>query len=206
MKKLIPKDVKGKLIIVNAKDVEKYKFIVPGKNQKENLACAVEVAKQFSIGATKIAQVIKNFKGLEGRLQYLKTVRGIKIYNDNNATTPEATISGIEALKGNNKNIILVCGGSDKKLPLENFVKSVNKYCKAVVLIPGTGTDTLIKNYKLKTINETGKHLKDVVQKAFKYAKKGDIVLFSPAFASFGMFNNEYERNDLFMKIIKNLK
>ena len=206
VKKLIPKDVKGKLIIVNAKDVEKYKFIVPGKNQKENLACAVEVAKQFSIGATKIAQVIKNFKGLEGRLQYLKTVRGIKIYNDNNATTPEATISGIEALKGNNKNIILVCGGSDKKLPLENFVKSVNKYCKAVVLIPGTGTDTLIKNYKLKTINETGKHLKDVVQKAFKYAKKGDIVLFSPAFASFGMFNNEYERNDLFMKIIKNLK
>jgi UDP-N-acetylmuramoylalanine--D-glutamate ligase len=100
----------------------------------------------------------------------------------------------------------LICGGADKNVPLENLTKAINLNCKFVSLIPGTGTDVLINNYELKIKNEVGKDLKDVVQKAIKHAKKGDTVLFSPAFASFGMFNNEYERNDLFVKIIKSLK
>jgi len=209
MKKLI-KNVKSKLIVVNSKSVEKYKFAVPGKHQLENLACAVEVAKQFKIPENKILNAVKDFKGLEGRLQYLKTYKGIKIYNDNNATTPSATVAGIEAITcptpgvGHNR-IVLICGGSDKKLDLNEFVDTVNKYCKALIMIPGTGTDVLLNNYELKVDNEIGKDLKDVVKKAIKVAKKGDIILFSPAFASFGMFNNEYERNDQFMKIIKGL-
>ena len=142
--------------------------------------------------------------------QYLKTIKGFKIYNDNNATTPEATIAGIKALSPipgiGEKKIVLICGGADKKLDLTNFIKIVNKNCKAVVLIPGTGTDTLITNYELRITNEIGKNLKDVVRKAIKYAKKGDIILFSPAFASFGMFANEYDRGDQFVKIIKKLK
>jgi len=206
VKKLIPKNIKSKLIVINTREVEDWKFIVPGTHQRENLACAVEVAKQLNIPLVKIKKVINNFKGVEGRLELLKNYKGIKIYNDNNATTPEATISGIEALKTNKKNIVLICGGADKGLALDNFVKTINKYCKAVVLIPGTGTEKLITNHELKIKNEIGKDLKDVVEKSFKYAKKGDTVLFSPAFASFGMFNNEYERNDLFLKIIKGLK
>ena len=69
----------------------------------------------------KIKKVIEKFKDLEGRLQLLKIYKGIKIYNDNNATTPEATFAGIEALKSDRKpayagrNIVLICGGSDKK-------------------------------------------------------------------------------------------
>lgn len=226
MKKFInKKDVKGKLIVVNSKNVERYKFSVPGKFQKENLACAVEIAKQFNIGDSKIAQAIKNFKGLEGRLQYIKTVKGVKIYNDNNATTPEATMAGIEALsfpypfpypKGmgfshtlgiwETKKIILICGGADKKLPLDDFVKVVNKYCKAVIMIGGTGTENLIKNYKLKIMNKKVKDLKEAMKTALGLASCGDIILFSPAFASFGMFQNEYERGDLFMKIVVKLK
>ncbi len=213
MKKFISKkDVKGKLIVINTKEIEKLKFSVPGKFQQENLACAVEVAKQFNISDAKIAQAVKNFKGLEGRLQYIKTVKGVKIYNDNNATTPEATMAGIEALsiipkdKKFGKKIILICGGADKKLDLNSFVKAVNKYCKTIVMIPGTGTDNLITNHKLGITNEVCKDLREAVSKAFKNVKRGDIVLFSPAFASFGMFNNEYERGDLFMKIIKRLK
>ena len=212
VKKIIPKNIKSKLIVINPSNVSKYKFTVPGKYQKENLACAVEVAKQFNISNSNIGKAVTNFKGLEGRLQYLKTVKGVKIYNDNNATIPKATIGGIEALSVISKNkkfkkkIILICGGADKGLDLASFVKVINKYCKAVVLIPGTGTDKLLKNFKFKIPNEKGKDLEDVISKAFKYTQKGDIVLFSPAFASFGTFNNEYERNDLFMKIIKKLK
>jgi len=206
MKKFIKKEhTRSKLITVNKKNVENWKFIVPGEHQRENLACAVEVARQFGISESNIKKSVKDFKGVEGRLELLKIYKGIKIYNDNNATTPEATIAGIEALKGKNKNIVLICGGADKKLNLNSFVKVVNNNCKFVSLIPGTGTDVLLSK-KLKVESYKGKELKDIIQKALEFAKKGDIVLFSPAFASFGMFNNEYERNDLFVKIIKSLK
>lgn len=205
-------DVKGKLIVINKKSVAGWKFIVPGEHQQENLACAVKVAEQFDIPINKIKKTISEFKGVEGRLEFLKNYKGIKIYNDNNATTPEATIAGIEAVKTNKKlarqggNIVLLCGGADKKLDLTNFVKIVNKNCKAVALIPGSGTDVLLKDYELKVPYEIGKDFKEVVSKAIEFAKKGDIILFSPAFASFGLFNNEYERNDLFVKLIKKLK
>jgi UDP-N-acetylmuramoylalanine--D-glutamate ligase len=209
VKKLIPKETKSKLIVVSVKDIAKYKFIVPGEHQRENLACAVAVARVFDVPEESIKKTVKNFKGLEGRLQYVKTIKGVKIYNDNNATTPEATIAGIEALSGvqhPTSKIILICGGSDKKLPLENFVRTLNKNCQAVIMIPGMGTDNLIKNYKLRITNEKVKDLKEAVKIALGLASRENIILFSPAFASFGQFNNEYERNDLFMRIIKNLK
>ncbi|MEI7688730.1 MAG: UDP-N-acetylmuramoyl-L-alanine--D-glutamate ligase [Candidatus Nomurabacteria bacterium] len=200
------KDLKSKLLVVNPKIVSDWKFSTPGSHQRENLACAVKVAEVLGIPETKIKKAVSSFKDLEGRLQLLRVYKGIKIYNDNNATTPEATISGIEALKGTKKNIILICGGADKKLSLDDFVKVVNKNCKAIVMIPGTGTTNLITNYKLQMNNEVGKDLNDIIKTALSLASRGDTVLFSPAFASFGMFNNEYERNDLFMKIIKRLK
>ncbi|MFA5095088.1 MAG: Mur ligase family protein [Candidatus Paceibacterota bacterium] len=191
IKKLIHKNIKSKLIVVK-----------PDNFQEENKECAIEVAKLFKIPNSKIKQAIKNFKGLEGRLQYVKTIRGVKIYNDNNATTPEATMAGIEALKA--KNIVLICGGADKGLNLENFEKTISR-CKAVVLIPGTGTEKLT-SFKLKVESHKVKSLDNAIKIALGLASRGDIILFSPAFASFGMFNNEYERNDLFMKIIKKLK
>ena len=210
------KDLKSKLLVVDPKIVAGWKFSTPGSHQRENLSCAVKVAEILNIPEVKIKKVISSFKGLEGRLQLLKVYKGIKIYNDNNATTPEATISGLEALKNDNspshkvtvgqKKIILICGGADKKLSLDDFVKVVNKNCKAVVMIPGTGTTNLITNYKLQMDNEVSKDLNGIVKTALNFASRGDTILFSPAFASFGMFNNEYERNDLFMKIIKKLK
>ncbi len=217
MKKWINKEnVKGKLVVTDKKVVDTWKFSVKGDHHRNNLACAVKVAEVLGIPEVKIKKIVSRFEGLEGRLQLLKTYKGIKIYNDNNATTPEATIAGIEALKYENppshkatagqRKIILICGGADKGLNLDNFVKTINENCKSVVMIPGTGTERLNHSYELKVKNEVGKDLKDIVKSALAQAKKGEIILFSPAFASFGMFNNEYERNDLFMKIIKKLK
>jgi len=206
--KIIPKSTKSKLMVADVKSVIDYKFIVPGEHQRENLACAVAVARVLGVPEESIKKSVKNFKGLEGRLQYVKTVKGVKIYNDNNATTPEATIAGIRALEEENKEgkIVLISGGSNKDLDLGLYVNVVNTFCKAIILIPGTGTNILLKNYKLKIQNEIGKNLKEAMKKAMKQAKNGDIVLFSPAFASFGMFNNEYDRGDQFMKIVKSLK
>ena len=213
MKKWIKKeDVKGKLVVTDKKEVDTWKFNVKGDHHRNNLSCAVKVAEVLGIPEDKIKKVVSKFKGLEGRTQLFKTYKGIKIYNDNNATTPEATIAGIEALKTSDRQglaerkIVLICGGADKGLNLDNFVKTVNENCKSIIMIPGTGTERIVNNYELRIKNEVGKGLKDIVKSALSQAKKGDIILFSPAFASFGMFNNEYERNDLFVKIIKKLK
>jgi len=208
VKKIIPKKIKSKLIVADVKNITDYKFVVPGEHQRENLACAVEVARQFKIPISKIKQTVKNFKGLEGRLQYVRAIKGVKIYNDNNATTPEATTAGVRALSENKKEgrIILIGGGADKNLELGLYVNVVNTFCKALVLIPGTGTNKLISNFKFLIPKKNAKDLKEAVKTALGLASRGDVILFSPAFASFGMFNNEYERNDLFMKIINKLK
>ncbi len=194
--------VGGKLIIANTKKVQDLDFKIPGTHQLANLACAVAAAQALGVPKEAIYKAVKNFKGVEGRLQYMKTVKGVKIYNDNNATTPEATSAGLEAL---GTNTILICGGSDKNLDVNNLVKAINKYTKVVIVLPGKGTDRLI-NSKINTEFIKAKDLKDAVGKAMKIAVKGDTILFSPAFASFGMFTNEYDRNDQFVKIIKGLK
>lgn len=170
-----------------------------------------ESAEVLGIPESRIKEICSKFQELEGRLQMLKEYNGIKIYNDNNATTPEATIASLKALVSprtdlGKKKIVLICGGADKNLPLDDFAKAVNKYCKAVVMIPGTGTERLIKNYELKIKNEVGRDLNDIVKTALNLPPM-EILFFSlQHLHPFGMFNNEYERNDLFMKIIKKLK
>jgi UDP-N-acetylmuramoylalanine--D-glutamate ligase len=209
MKKLIPKTIKSTLIVAHKKEVDGWKFAVPGEHQRENLACAVEIAKQFDIPLSKIKKVVADFKGLEGRLQLVKTVRGINIYNDNNATTPQATIAGLEALgnirKSDFRNIVLIAGGNDKKVDLKAFIKGLQKYTKKVILIPGTGTDKLLA-LKSKIDFLPVADLKKALAEALVHAHRGDIILFSPAFSSFSQYTNEYERNDDFMKIIKKIK
>ena len=104
-------------------------------------------------------------------------------------------------------------GGFDKGLIMDDLIKVIKRHVKKLILIPGTGTSKLTYNPQPTTNNKqlmgykysTTESLKDAVVKAMKSAKKGDVVLFSPAFASFGMFKNEYDRGDQFNKIIKKL-
>lgn len=206
VKKIIKEKIISKLVIADKNEVEAFKFIVPGEHQKQNLAYAVAVARLFGISEMKIKKSVKDFKGVEGRLQLLRVYKGVKIYNDNNATTPEALIAGVKAVKNKKGGVVVICGGADKKVDLTNLAKTLNVNCKFASLIAGTGTDVLIRDYKLKIPYEISDNLKDVVKKALKNIKRSDTLLFSPAFASFGMFNNEYERNDQFIKIIKGLK
>jgi UDP-N-acetylmuramoylalanine--D-glutamate ligase len=208
VKKLLPKKVKSRVVVANRKDVADFKFIVPGEHQRANLACAVEAVKALGVSEAVIQRAVANFKGVEGRLQYLKTLKGVKIYNDNNATTPEATIACLKALRSKtsqDKNIVLIAGGADKGLDLSTLVKNIHTSCKSLVLLSGTGTDKLL-THRMVTENVVVGSMKDAVKEALRVATRGDTVVLSPAFASFGMFQNEYDRNDQFMKIIKGLK
>ncbi|MDB5204359.1 MAG: UDP-N-acetylmuramoylalanine--D-glutamate ligase [Candidatus Taylorbacteria bacterium] len=188
----------GELTIARRSDVSvDWKPKIIGEHNVSNIACAIEACKAIGISIEDIKKGVESFLGVEGRLQFVKEINGVKIYNDNNATTPEATIA---ALKSLDTNIVLICGGSDKGLELNGLVEEINKTCKSIILLPGSGSD------KLTILSTKVQNLSEAVTEAVKVAKFGDTILFSPAFASFGLFKNEYERNDEFMKIINEIK
>jgi UDP-N-acetylmuramoylalanine--D-glutamate ligase len=175
---------------------------VPGEHNRLNAALAYEALKALNLPDEEIFEALTTFPGVPGRLQYIgATEAGARVYNDNNATTPTATIAGIEAV-ANHKNVVLIAGGSYKEVDPAPLVPLIEQYVKHLVLIPGTGTDRLVARLQAHssvnwTIVET---LKEAVGSAVAQAEAGDVILFSPGFASFGLFTNEYERNDVFMR------
>ena len=172
----------------------------PGEHNRLNAALAYQALKAAGLSEEEIMEGLASFPGVPGRLQYVREVNGVKIYNDNNATTPSATLAGLHAL-GEKQNIILIMGGADKGIDPGELVDEIKKSTKKVVMLAGTGTDTV----KDRIEGEVVESIDDAVAQALKGAEDGDIVLFSPAFASFGMFENEYDRNDQFMGIVEKL-
>ncbi len=174
---------------------------IPGEHNRTNAALAVDALRALKITEAEIRAGLESFEGVEGRLQFVREINGVKIYNDNNATTPEATIAALKAIVSN-KNIILIMGGSDKGLDMSTLLYEIAKSCKRVILLAGTGTDRVVPLMQDYSVFDS---LDSAVSEAYKSAQTGDIILFSPAFASFGMFKNEYERNDEFIKIVGTL-
>ncbi len=175
---------------------------IPGEHNIYNANLALEVARNIGIKDSEIKKALANFKSVGGRLELVRNFKGVKYYNDTTATTPEASTAAIHSLCEDH-NIILIAGGSDKGLDMSGVVKEMNRCCKGIFLLSGTGTEKI--KLKLKNAIEVDSMKKAVIL-ARKVAMKGDVVLLSPAFASFGMFKNEYDRGDQYVKIVKSLK
>ena len=169
---------------------------VPGEHNRENASLARGALAALGLSEEEIRDGLASFEGVEGRLQLIREIGGMRIYNDNNATTPEATIAGLRAL---GSDITLIAGGSDKGLPLEELVTVIKEMGTRVVLLSHpayAGTTRLAGLLKQHgVIFDVSDTIVDALACA---AKKGHTILFSPAFASFGMFKNEYDRNDEF--------
>jgi UDP-N-acetylmuramoylalanine--D-glutamate ligase len=172
---------------------------VPGEHNRHNAALAASALLALGLNVEQIRAGLESFDGVEGRLQLIAEKNGVKIYNDNNATTPEATLAALKALNAEKKNIILIAGGSDKGLDMSELVGEIMHTCKTVLLLSGTGTDRIKSEIPDARIFDA---LKPAVEAAMAASTAGDTILFSPAFASFGMFKNEYERNDRFLESV----
>ncbi|MBX9906639.1 UDP-N-acetylmuramoyl-L-alanine--D-glutamate ligase [Patescibacteria group bacterium] len=172
---------------------------IPGEHNRTNIALAIEALRATTLSEESIREGIETFEALSGRLEYLGEVHGVKVYNDNNATSPAATRAGLEAVSAE-QNVILIMGGSDKRLDMKPLLEIIPTYAKDVILLPGTGSDSiesaLPNAHKCHSLSEA-------VEEAFARAEAGDTILFSPAFASFGLFKNEYDRNDQFVALIQ---
>ena len=187
-------------------------LLLPGLHNLENILAASTVSFIHNIPGNIILKALKNFPGIPYRLEFIGEVRGIKFYNDTCATTPEATLAALGSFT--EQPVILFLGGKDKKLNYENFGEAIgkNKEIKKIILLQHPDYDA-----SLKILSALKKHLdsekiiltsslKVGVEAALQQAQANDLVLLSPAAASFGMFENEFDRGDQFNKIVKNLK
>ncbi len=178
-----------------------------GEHNKENIAAAVSVAKIIGVKPAIIKKAVANFKGLEHRLEFVKNVKGVKYYNDSFATTPESTII---ALKSFTAPLVLIAGGAEKKSDFKILVEEIKERVKFVILLGGQATPRLKKNLINAGYSESkmksALSMVRAINQARRLANAGEIVLLSPACASFGMFKNYKERGQLFKDAISNLK
>ena len=183
-----------------------WKLKVVGEHNRENASLANAALQALGLSDEEIKAGLESFEGVEGRLQLVREINGVKIYNDNNATTPEATIAALRSL---GENVTLIAGGSEKGLALEELVSEIKKRVSAVILLMDPnykGSARLAESLQKAGIAyEEASELPAAVTSAFTKTKTGT-VLFSPAFASFGMFKNEYERNDQFLEIVRQME
>ena len=203
-KKLPGATLGQEVILVDASVIpEDATLAMPGEHNRLNAALALEALKALGLEEEEIFAGLASFPGVEGRLQYLGEVDDIKIYNDNNATTPQAVIVGMKAVgNSDDKNVIWIGGGAAKGIDATELLEIVPEYCKKVILLAGTGTDTI----KDKIECEVVASMEEAVKAGVAAGDPGDVLLFSPGFASFGMYKNEYERNDDFVATINNLQ
>ena len=164
---------------------------------------AYEALRAASLSDEEIFDGLASFPGVPGRLEYLGTYgNGVRVYNDNNATTPAAVIAGLRAVGDLEfERVILIAGGAYKAVDPSPLAEVIPQYCKQVILLSGTGSDLLKTMIAAVEVDS----LSAAVEAAFAVSQPGDTILFSPGFASFGMFKNEYDRNDQFVALIRAL-
>lgn len=188
--------------IIDTKDI-----LLPGKHNWENAAAAVMAAHLGGVGKDDIVNILKTFKGLEHRLELVGDINGVRFYDDSFSTTPETAIAAIEAFDAPE---ILILGGSGKNSDFTELGRVISnaKNIKAVIGIGDEWhrmrAEFPISNFQFPII-EDAKDMRTIVLAASKIAKSGDVVLLSPACASFGMFKNYKDRGQQFKKEVKKL-
>lgn len=181
---------------------------LPGKHNLQNVLAAASAAKCQNVKNENIKKVLKTFKGLPHRLQLIREIRGVKFYNDSFSTTPETTIAAIQAFP-NSK--VLILGGSSKNSDFTSLGKTIvdDKTIKAIMLI-GTEAQRLKEAiaaagaFEGKTL-EGAKNMEEIVKSAQAQSSSGDIVILSPACASFDMFKNYQDRGEQFVNEVEKL-
>lgn len=188
--------------------LKKQEIKLRGIHNYENI-CAALAATASIVDEKSQIKAIKEFNGVEHRLEFVRELNGVKYYNDSIGTSPASTIAGLNAF---DENIILLAGGSDKGLDYTEIGETIAKKVRVLLLTGPTAEK--IENATKLAMNKAGKetveiiHCKDLqeaVSVANRKAKSGEIVLMSPASASFDAFKNFIERGIKFKEFVNNL-
>ena len=179
-----------------------YDFALKGKHNNYNTMAAGIAAATLGIRKEKIREAVKDFHGLEHRMEFIAMVRGVEFINDSKATNVNSTWFALESM---NKPTVLVLGGTDKGNDYGLIADLIKEKVKAIVCM-GVDNKKIIEAFKdiLPVIVETDS-AKKAVNASFKLATKGDVVLLSPACASFDLFKNYEDRGKQFKEAVKEL-
>lgn len=187
---------------------------VPGDHMKINALNAALVLFLMNVRSDKVIEIIRNWPGIDHRLQFFHEYRGVKFYNDSCATVPEAAACASQSF---GKPVYLMTGGTDKGLDLNVLAdclsgKSHPEYpVKSLYLLAGTATDKILPSLNEAKVSYNGpftsleEMLNAVKNDIDKTEHKDDIAVFSPGATSFGMFTNEFDRGNKYMKAVKEL-
>ncbi len=185
--------------IINQKDM-----LLKGEHNCEN-ACAAISATLGLVKEDDAINTIKNFSGVEHRLEFVRSINGVKWYNDSIGTSPTRTIAGLNSF---DEKIVLIAGGYDKHLDYAPIGKPIVDNVSKLILMGATAdkiynavSEELQKQNKKMPIYRCNT-LEEVVNKANEIATEDEIVLFSPASASFDLFKNFEERGEKFKQLV----
>jgi len=183
-----------------------------GEHNLYNVLAAITIAKLYHVPNKIINKIVKDFSAQKGRLEYVGKFLSIKFYNDTTATIPDAVIAAVKSFK-KDKKIILIAGGQDKNLNYKDLSNVIIKEVKKLVLIEGNASEKLYQEIKMSLASKikltrliAGRNInnmKKAVEIAINAASKGDVVLLSPGAASFNLFENEFDRGEQFIEVIK---
>ncbi|MDD2731775.1 MAG: UDP-N-acetylmuramoyl-L-alanine--D-glutamate ligase [Candidatus Pacebacteria bacterium] len=188
--------------VLSLRDIKVY-----GEHNLSNILASVSVAKIMGVSCKDIRSVIRSFKGIKSRQEFIIQIKGVRYFNDTTATMPQAAVEAIKTTADRfpDSKIILIAGGQDKNLRYNDLAKEIIKRVDFLIMLPGTASDKLKKELKNRIRIFKADSMEKAVNKASKTAEKGDIVLLSPAAASFNLFNNEFDRGEQFNKFVKRL-
>lgn len=184
------------------------KVALRGTHNYENISAAVAATKSL-VDTDTISKAISEFRGVEHRLEFVREMHGIKWYNDSIGTSPTRTIAG---LKSFSEDIVLIAGGYDKHLDYELIAEPIVDNVTSLILM-GQTADKIFEAVT-KELEIQGKELdiymcnelSQTITIANKIAKSGQVVLFSPASASFDMFKDFAERGNIFKDMVKHIE
>ena len=185
--------------VLNTQDI-----YIPGMHNVENYMAAIAATDAF-IQDDIVRTTAVEFKGVPHRIEFVRELDGVKYYNDSIASSPARTTAGLVSF--GDKKVILIAGGYDKKIPFDEFGAVVNDRVKKLVLVGLTAEkiETAVKaaaNYAELPIYRC-KEFEEAVNTARNIAEDGDVVILSPACASFDMFKNFEVRGNTFKEIVK---
>ncbi|MBQ4646821.1 MAG: UDP-N-acetylmuramoyl-L-alanine--D-glutamate ligase [Candidatus Gastranaerophilales bacterium] len=191
------------IIFYDEKIININELQIVGPHNIQNAMCAILAAKIVGLDNDKIKESLKSFKAIEHRLEFVRTIEDTDYYNDSKATNPEASIVAINSF--DNKKVVLIAGGRDKKTTLKDFITAVKERISKVILI-GEATqrfkNELAQNGYINIVNS--KTLEEAIDIAS--LDKPDVVLLSPACASFDMFESYEKRGEAFRNYVLSKK
>lgn len=174
-----------------------------GRHNHENVMAAVAISSKMGVPMDTIRKVLREFKAVEHRIEFVTERFGVKYYNDSKGTNPDAAMQAIKAMPG---PTLLIAGGYDKHSEFDEWIESFDGKVRYLVLI-GQTRDKIADCAKKHGFTDImyAEDLLEAVQVCASYANIGDNVLLSPACASWGMFKNFEERGEKFKEYVRSL-